>query len=122
MRGSGKGRVFDTTTAAASRSPLTDAAAAPPARCPVVGVDRFTRTLSLPEQLPAMLQNLIIIAFVVVIIYNLGAGLYYMLTDTSDSRRTVKALTRRVGLSVVLILLVVLAIGTGILEPHGVQR
>lgn len=69
-----------------------------------------------------MLQNLIIVAFVVIIIYNLGAGLYYMLTDQGDSRRTVKALTRRVGLSVALILLVVLAIATGIIEPHGVQR
>ena len=74
------------------------------------------------EPSPAMLQNLIIIAFVVIIIYNLGAGLFYMLTDNGDSRRTVKALTRRVGLSIALILLVVLAHYMGWIQFHGVGR
>ena len=68
-----------------------------------------------------MLQKLLIVAFLVVIVYNLGAGLYYMLTDKGGSDRTVNALTRRIGLSVVLILLVILGIATGMIQPHGVQ-
>jgi len=69
-----------------------------------------------------MLQKLIIIAFLAVIVFNLGAGLYYMLTDKGGSDRTVNALTRRIGLSVLLIVLVILGMATGIIEPHGVGR
>jgi hypothetical protein len=68
------------------------------------------------------MQTLIIVAFLAIIIYNLGAGLYYMLTDTDGSKRTVNALTRRIGFSVLLILLVVIGIATGIIQPHGVGR
>lgn len=69
-----------------------------------------------------MLQKLIIIAFLVLILYNLGAGLYYMITDKGQSNRTVNALTKRIALSVVLILLVLLGIWTGVIQPHGVGR
>jgi len=69
-----------------------------------------------------MLQKLIIVAFLALIVYNLGAGLYYMLTDKGGSDRTVNALTRRIGLSVALILLVILGIATGVIQPHGVGR
>lgn len=68
-----------------------------------------------------MLQKLIIVAFLVVIVYNLGAGLYYMISDKSKTDRTVKALTRRIALSVGLILLIVLGIFTGVIKPHGIQ-
>ena len=68
-----------------------------------------------------MLQKLIIVAFLVVILYNLGAGLYYMIADKSKTDRTVKALTRRIALSVALILLIILGIVTGVIQPHGVQ-
>lgn len=69
-----------------------------------------------------MLQKLIIVAFLVVILYNLGAGLYYMLTDKGQTDRTVNALTRRIALSVVLILLIVLGIWTGVIRPHDLGR
>jgi succinate dehydrogenase/fumarate reductase cytochrome b subunit len=67
-----------------------------------------------------MLQKLIIVAFLIVILYNLGAGLYYMLTDKGQTDRTVNALTRRIAVSVVLILLIILGIWTGVIRPHGV--
>jgi len=66
--------------------------------------------------------TLIIIAFLVVILYNLGAGLYYMMTDKGQTNRTVKALTWRIGLSVLLIVLVMIGIATGIIRPHGLGR
>lgn len=69
-----------------------------------------------------MLQKLIVVAFLVVILYNLGAGLYYMLSDRGKTDRTVKALTRRIALSVALILLIVLGIWTGVITPHGLNR
>lgn len=67
-----------------------------------------------------MPQKLIIAAFIVFILYSLGAGLYYMLVDKGTTTRTVRALTWRIGLSVTLILLVVLGILTGAIQPHGV--
>ena len=68
------------------------------------------------------MQTLIIVAFLILILYNLGAGLYYMLTDKGRSDRTVNALTRRIGLSVLLIVLVIIGIATGVIQPHGIQR
>ena len=68
------------------------------------------------------LKTLLIIGFLILILWNLGAGLYYMLVDKGKTKRTVNALTRRIALSVALILLVVLAIFMGWIEPHGVGR
>lgn len=66
------------------------------------------------------LKTLLVIAFLILILWNLGAGLYYMLVDKGRTNRTVNALTRRIALSVALILLVVLAIWMGWITPHGV--
>ena len=66
------------------------------------------------------LKTLLIIAFLIVIVWNLGAGLYYLLVDRGQTKRTVNALTKRIVLSVVLILLVVLGIYSGWIKPHGV--
>ena len=65
------------------------------------------------------MQKLIIIAFLVVILYNLGAGLYYMMVDKGEKDRMVRSLTWRIGLSVTLIVLVMLGIWTGVIKPHG---
>ena len=65
-----------------------------------------------------MLVKLLIVVFLIVIVYNLGAGLFYMMTDKGQTDRTVKALTWRIGLSVFLILLVILGIATGVIKPH----
>ena len=67
------------------------------------------------------MQKLLIIGVLVLILYNLGAGLYYMMVDKGKSDRTVKSLSWRIGLSVGLILLVVLGIYTGVIKPHGIQ-
>lgn len=66
------------------------------------------------------LKTLLIIAFLILILWNLGAGLYYLLVDKGQSKRTVNALTWRIGLSVGLILLVILGIWTGFIKPHGI--
>lgn len=69
-----------------------------------------------------MAGKLIIVAFLIVILYNLGAGLYYMMVDKGTTNRTVKALTRRIALSVGLIILVMLAIWMGWITPHDLGR
>ena len=89
-------------------------------------------------------QNLFIVLVFLAIVYNLGAGLYYMLTDKGASDRpvdaltrpllisafrslfrtkgegtdTVKALTIRVGLSVALFIILMVLASLGIIKPH----
>ena len=66
------------------------------------------------------LQKLLIVAVFIAVLWNLGAALYYMMADKGQSNRTVRSLSWRIGLSVGLILLVIIGIATGIIEPHGV--
>ena len=66
------------------------------------------------------LKLVLIVGVLILIIWNLGQGLYYMLTDRGQSKRTVNALTRRIALSVALILFIILAIYMGWITPHGI--
>lgn len=66
------------------------------------------------------LKTLLVIAFLIVIVWNLGAGLYYLLVDRGQTKRTVNALTRRITVSVALILLVIVSIYMGWIKPHGI--
>jgi len=66
------------------------------------------------------LKTLLIVGVLILILWNLGAGLYYMLVDKGQTKRTVNSLTKRIGLSVALILFVVVAIKMGWITPHGV--
>jgi putative copper export protein len=66
------------------------------------------------------LKTLLIVAFLVMIVWNLGAGLYYLLVDRGQTKRTVRALSWRIGLSVALFALVVLGIWMGWIRPHGI--
>ena len=66
------------------------------------------------------MKTLIVAAFMLVIVYHLGAGLYYMMVDRGGSPRMVKALTRRIALSIALVLLALLGIAMGWVQPHGV--
>lgn len=69
-----------------------------------------------------MAGKILIIATLVAILYQLGAGLYYMIADRGSTARTVNALTWRIGLSVGLILVVLFGIAMGWIQPHGVTR
>src|SRR5690606_2161196 len=105
----------------ARRRPARSRTTTDDARC--ASRNRYTctsRGRSRAQRISPMLGKLLIFVFLVAIVWNLGAGLYYMMTDKGQTDRTVKALTWRIGLSVVLILLVILGIWTGIIEPHGV--
>lgn len=64
-------------------------------------------------------KTLIIGGFLLLILWHLGAGLYYLLVDKSTSKRSVNALTWRIGLSILMVLLLVLGIHMGWITPHG---
>jgi hypothetical protein len=67
------------------------------------------------------LKNVLILGVFLAVLYNLGAALYYMVTNQSAAGRTARALTWRIGLSVGLIGLVILGILTGMIQPHGIR-
>ena len=64
--------------------------------------------------------KLILVILFFVVIFNLGQALWFMMTDKSQGKRAVWALTRRIGLSLLLIGMVVLGVFMGWLHPHGV--
>ena len=68
------------------------------------------------------LKTLLIVAFLILIVWNLGAGLYYLLVDKGTTKRTVNALTKRIALSVALSLFIALSIYMGWITPHGIGR
>lgn len=69
-----------------------------------------------------MAGKILILVALAAILYNLGAGLYYMLVDDGSTGRTVNALTWRIGLSVGLILAVMFCMGMGWIQPHGIGQ
>jgi hypothetical protein len=64
--------------------------------------------------------KLVIILIFLGILVSLGSGLFYLVKDPGDSRRTLRALTFRIGLSVGLFLFLMLLVATGVITPHGV--
>ena len=67
-----------------------------------------------------MLVKLIIILFLCIILYSLGSGLFFLVRDKSESDRVAKALTWRIGLSLLLFVLLFIAYGMGWIHPHQV--
>jgi len=67
-----------------------------------------------------MLSKIIIVLFLFLIIGSLFSGLFYLVKDKGASERTVRALTVRISLSVLLFVLLMIGYATGVLQPHGV--
>jgi uncharacterized membrane protein len=67
-----------------------------------------------------MLIKLLIVATLVAIVASLGSGLFHLVKDERNSRRTVNALTLRIALSVLLFVLLFVAWWQGLLTPHGI--
>jgi low temperature requirement protein LtrA len=69
-----------------------------------------------------MLKTVFIIIFLC-ILFSLGSALFHLVQQKSDetpSDKTVKALTFRIGLSIVLFIIVAIALLSGLLQPHGI--
>jgi hypothetical protein len=67
-----------------------------------------------------MFSKIIIVLFLFIIIGSLFSGLFYLVKDKGSSERTVRALTVRISLSVLLFVLLMVGYATGLLQPHGV--
>ena len=63
--------------------------------------------------------RLLIFAVLLAIIVSLGSALFNLSRKTRDSRKVARDLTIRVGLSVALFILLLLAWHLGLIAPHG---
>jgi hypothetical protein len=60
----------------------------------------------------------LIIFLLVLVFFSLGSGLFYLVRDKGDANRVVKALTWRIGLSLLLFVLLLIAFAGGWVKPH----
>lgn len=67
-----------------------------------------------------IIKSVVIIAFILIII-SLGSALFHLVNRKTleQSEKTVKALTFRITLSILLFIFVFIAVATGIFKPHG---
>ena len=66
-----------------------------------------------------MAFKIFLIAMLVLIIGNLAAGFVFLVKDRGTTTRTVRALSWRVGLSIMLVLLLMVGFATGLITPHS---
>lgn len=62
----------------------------------------------------------LIVALIVFILFSLGSALYFLVRDPSQSTRVVKALSWRIGLSLVLFALLMVAFAFGWITPNSI--
>jgi len=66
-------------------------------------------------------MKFLILLFFIFIVYSLGSALYYMMKDEGGSKRMVKALTMRIGISMLLFLFLLFSFWMGWIKPSGVN-
>lgn len=64
----------------------------------------------------------IIILLILFIFASLTSGMFFLVRDRGESTRTVKSLTVRITLSVVLFILLIVGFATGLIQPHGLPQ
>ena len=67
-----------------------------------------------------MFTKILVVVILFTIIGSLFSGLFFLIRDKGASDRTVRALTVRISLSVLLFVLLMIGYATGLLQPHGV--
>ncbi|KTD32623.1 hypothetical protein Lmor_2052 [Legionella moravica] len=67
-----------------------------------------------------MFTKIFIIFVMIIIAGSLASGLFFLIRDTGNSKRTVKALTIRIGISLTLFIFLFVAFKLGLITPHGI--
>lgn len=67
-----------------------------------------------------MITKLFILFIMLIILGALGSGLFYLVSDSGNSKRTVKALTIRIAISMSLFIFLIIAFKLGLIKPHGI--
>ena len=64
--------------------------------------------------------KVIIILLLLLILLSLGAGMFSLIKDRNDSNRTVKFLTLRIALSILVFVFIAISFFMGWIQPHGI--
>lgn len=67
-----------------------------------------------------MIIKIAVVIALFAILISLGSSMFFLVHDKGQSHRTVKALTVRIGLSLALFILLLIAYAFGLITPHGV--
>jgi len=65
--------------------------------------------------------KILVIIILFAIVGSLGSALFHLSRGKGDSKKMARALTVRVGLSVILFILLMLAWYNGLISPHGIK-
>lgn len=68
-----------------------------------------------------MLMHLVVIFFLILILYCLGSGVFFLVKAGVDPKKLAKALTWRIALSIALFLFLILAFSMGWMTPNDVM-
>lgn len=68
----------------------------------------------------AIIIKVILVVILVFILFALGSALYYLMTDKGESERIVKALTWRIGLSLLLFVTLMFSFAMGWVTPNNI--
>jgi len=66
-----------------------------------------------------MLIKILIVLSLIFIVFSLFSALFYLSKDKTGSDRTVRALTIRIGLSILLFIALMVGYYFGFIEPHA---
>lgn len=66
------------------------------------------------------MKTLVAIAFILILV-SLGSALVFLMKDKGKTNRTVQALAFRVGFSIALFLLILIAYSQGWIQPTGIR-
>jgi hypothetical protein len=66
-------------------------------------------------------MRIVVLLFILFIVISLGSALYYLIKDQGQSERTVKALTLRISLSIVLFIMLMASYYFGLIPQTGLR-
>jgi hypothetical protein len=69
---------------------------------------------------PVFPMKIIVVIAFILILASLGSALFFLMKDKGKSNRTVKALAFRVGFSIALFILILVAYQLGWIQPTGI--
>ena len=66
-----------------------------------------------------MIFKAIIVGLLLYVIFTMGQALTYLIRDEGKTDRVVNALTRRIAVSVLIFILLLIGQAVGLIQPHG---
>lgn len=67
-----------------------------------------------------MLFKLLVVALLLGILASLASGLFFLIRDQGQTKRTLNSLTLRIALSLALFALLIIGYFNGWIQPHGI--